>query len=472
MKKIILTFLSLVLCLSFSMKIAGEDGDNACGSKENPCGYIKISEDEHASDYVYTNEKQYVKMKDNQSFVHGDNFKSLAIFSSLVDIDLNNFILSATGLTTFPYKNDVLLNIKDSTASTNYINYEMHYTAGIIDMSQVAISVDTQSKYDTKMTLNSGVIKSEILINNYVENKMASIEINGGLVYSKDEIPFINYSSQDGEITINDGIIASNNTTNLITSNGKMPTITINGGIFAANPSEYMASTSKIMPYKMKVIGGSDNNSFTTSVNYIVIPDNNDKEVYVYKNSIATQSKNVLKVINADEEFDDTNKLADVFNDEYKQQLLNSFTDKEALDIIPMYVQFEDDNAIATIDNDLNDDTYSLSLYLNKETLAKIGSNKYALYQIDDDVNVLVDNETINKNHIDFETNKLGMYALVVYKEVSPTPEATPTPATVENKDSSTTKVVTCKEAMGSKDWIWSESKKACVYKVSNTSGK
>ncbi len=33
-------------------------------------------------------------------------------------------------------------------------------------------------------------------------------------------------------------------------------------------------------------------------------------------------------------------------------------------------------------------------------------------------------------------------------------------------------KVVTCKEAMGSSEWTWSESKKACVYKVSNTSSK
>ena len=32
------------------------------------------------------------------------------------------------------------------------------------------------------------------------------------------------------------------------------------------------------------------------------------------------------------------------------------------------------------------------------------------------------------------------------------------------------TKVITCEEAMNSKNWIWSESKKACVYKVSDTS--
>ncbi len=36
--------------------------------------------------------------------------------------------------------------------------------------------------------------------------------------------------------------------------------------------------------------------------------------------------------------------------------------------------------------------------------------------------------------------------------------------------DSNNTKVVTCEEAMNSKNWTWSESKKACVYRVTNTS--
>ena len=42
----------------------------------------------------------------------------------------------------------------------------------------------------------------------------------------------------------------------------------------------------------------------------------------------------------------------------------------------------------------------------------------------------------------------------------------------VMGKDSHENKVVTCEEAMNSKNWTWSESKKACVYRVSNTSSK
>ncbi len=394
---------------------------------------------------------------------------------------MNNFILSGGGLTTNPSGNKVMLNIKDSTASTEYIDDEIHYTAGIIDMGQVGIQDDSTSNYDAKMTLNSGIVKSKIFIFDYKQNKTVSIEINGGLVYSKDETPLKNQSNQVGEVTINGGIIAPNNTTSLITSSGTMPKITINGGIFTANPSEYMADTSKIMSYKMTIVKPNtsgtdgDNNSFSTSVNYIVIPNNSDKEVYVYNNGIAIQGKNVLKVINADEIFADNKKLSDIFDEEYKAKLLNSFNDRQAIDIIPMYAEFENNDVDATSVNDL-DDTYSLSLYLNKDTLDKIKDNNYALYQIDDDVNKIVDNAEIKQNHIDFSTNKLGMYALVVYEKniPAPSPEPTSTPTTEENndKDNSSTKVVTCAEVMGSKDWIWSESKKACVYKVTNTNSK
>ncbi len=59
---------------------------------------------------------------------------------------------------------------------------------------------------------------------------------------------------------------------------------------------------------------------------------------------------------------------------------------------------------------------------------------------------------------VKFKTDKFSTYALV-YKD-----------AKKESDSSSSKKVVTCEEAMNSKNWIWSESKKACVYKVSNTS--
>ncbi len=62
----------------------------------------------------------------------------------------------------------------------------------------------------------------------------------------------------------------------------------------------------------------------------------------------------------------------------------------------------------------------------------------------------------VNKT-ITFKTNKFSTYALV-YKDTI--------------RDNNTGSSLTCEEYMGSNDWTWSETKKACVYRVSNTSVK
>ncbi len=69
---------------------------------------------------------------------------------------------------------------------------------------------------------------------------------------------------------------------------------------------------------------------------------------------------------------------------------------------------------------------------------------------------------------ITFKTDKFSTYA-ICYKD-SKKEEKKEESNTSSN--TSSTKVVTCEEAMNSKNWTWSESKKACVYKVSNTSSK
>ncbi len=57
-----------------------------------------------------------------------------------------------------------------------------------------------------------------------------------------------------------------------------------------------------------------------------------------------------------------------------------------------------------------------------------------------------------------FKSDKFSPY-IMAYKDTKK-----------EELNTSSTKVVTCEEAMNSKDWVWSETKKACVYKVSDTS--
>ena len=66
---------------------------------------------------------------------------------------------------------------------------------------------------------------------------------------------------------------------------------------------------------------------------------------------------------------------------------------------------------------------------------------------------------------VTFTTDKFSTYA-IVYKDAKKEEKKE------ESNNNSSNKVVTCEEAMNSKNWTWSEAKKACVYRVSKTSTK
>lgn len=87
----------------------------------------------------------------------------------------------------------------------------------------------------------------------------------------------------------------------------------------------------------------------------------------------------------------------------------------------------------------------------------------------------------LNGNELTFKTDRFSTYVVVGYKSVSggttpsTKPETKPTvssPSKAGPKDLNAGGIITCDEEMGSTNWIWSESKGACVYKVSNTSVK
>ena len=79
----------------------------------------------------------------------------------------------------------------------------------------------------------------------------------------------------------------------------------------------------------------------------------------------------------------------------------------------------------------------------------------------DNKVDILDASFNSSNKTITFKTDKFSTYA-IVYKD------------TYNNNsgDSNQGSNLTCEEYMNSKNWTWSESKKACVYRVSNTSSK
>ena len=75
----------------------------------------------------------------------------------------------------------------------------------------------------------------------------------------------------------------------------------------------------------------------------------------------------------------------------------------------------------------------------------------------------------LNDNVLTFNSGKFSTF-VICYEDTKKEEKKEETTTTTDT--TSSTKVVTCEEAMNSKDWTWSESKKACVYRVTNTGSK
>ena len=143
--------------------------------------------------------------------------------------------------------------------------------------------------------------------------------------------------------------------------------------------------------------------------------------------------------------------FGDEFYFELYEEISNSSVNTRATggDVI------EETNSPISINVELPDNLINANNNINREyKIARVHNGEYDLLDA-----------TLNSdNTLTFKTNKFSTFA-IVYKDVKKD----------DNKSSATInsnyKVVTCEEEIGI-GWTWSENKKACVYKVTNTSSK
>ena len=185
-----------------------------------------------------------------------------------------------------------------------------------------------------------------------------------------------------------------------------------------------------------------EDEEFTTGyyydVDFCILEDNNPEYDWLYR----TISNNLTGTLNG-ESFD----AIGVFEDQYSALLTKIYE--------PLY------KSITSVD-DIEDQTYT-GKAIEPKVVVKDGTT------------VLVEGKDYSveyKNNVNVSTDKepatvvitgIGDYAGTINKNFK---------INEVKKESSSNKVVTCEEAMNSKNWTWSESKKACVYKVTNTSSK
>lgn len=149
-----------------------------------------------------------------------------------------------------------------------------------------------------------------------------------------------------------------------------------------------------------------------------------------------------------------------------KQTPSNSKLDQ----IVPLDINLYsvDENGVSTKITSLNS-PITINMYLPDDIVDSIKNKTIKVARYHGGVLSMLD-ASLNGNILTFKTDKFSTYAIVAYGAVTPTSNVADKKA--GPKDLNSDGIITCDEEMGSKNWIWSETKGACVYKVSNTSTK
>ena len=232
---------------------------------------------------------------------------------------------------------------------------------------------------------------------------------------------------------------------------------TISGGTFSSDVSKYLISgynVAKINEAYSVVKDGEkiDVTSPTPTV---------DETTYDEVKKVKSDSNGILLKTDLVNDLQSNEK--DMLN---KQTLSNSKLDQ----IVPLDINLYsiDVNGLSTKITSLNS-PITINMYLPDDIVDSIKNKTIKVARFHGGVLSMLD-ASLNGNILTFKTDKFSTYAIVAYGAVTPTSNVADKKA--GPKDLNSDGIITCDEEMGSKNWIWSETKGACVYKVSNTSTK
>lgn len=367
------------------------------------------------------------------------------------------------------------------------------------------ISNDTITNYGTLIIRGDGNLNNKtkdkaIIINN------GNLIIDGPTFYGGKELraQFINTKN----LSIEDGTFLPWTSTWAIAEDGK---IVINGGVFG-NSLKCFESTNGVIELRGGRYSGRsvEELPYYLADGYCFTINKEDGRIEAVKKTETSINKPTL-VANKDnlDSVKDTKGLEDIISvgiklENKKTDELKDEQKKELDTFIKENVNTDVEHHIICLDLKLigakNDGTkvdeitevlakpLTVSVALSDADVNNLKGKTIKVIRYhtnaDGSVEVTYLDAELNGNELTFKTDRFSTYVVVGYRQAggtTPTPTPTPTPTakpTVSNtsnagpKDLNGDGVITCDEEMGSANWIWSESKKACVYKVSNTSVK
>lgn len=325
------------------------------------------------------------------------------------------------------------LNIKDGTyTSAGEFKTSPNENGTTVDGAALAVSQHTK-KLPIDVTIDGGSFKGEYSL--YEANVQGNDEESLAKVNIK-----INDGNFDGKFFIENNAEKS-----------------IKGGNYSVDVSKYLISgynVAKINEAYSVVKDGEkiDVTSPTPAV---------DETTYDEVKKVKSDSNGILL------ETDLVNALQSNEKDMLNKQIpSNSKLDQ----IVPLDINLYsvDENGVSTKITSLNS-PITINMYLPDDIVDSIKNKTIKVARFHGGVLSMLD-ASLNGNILTFKTDKFSTYAIVAYGAVTPTSNVADKKA--GPKDLNSDGIITCDEEMGSKNWIWSETKGACVYKVSNTSVK
>ncbi len=232
---------------------------------------------------------------------------------------------------------------------------------------------------------------------------------------------------------------------------------TISGGTFSSDVSKYLISGYNVAKINdtYKVVKDGEKIDVTSPTPTV------DETTYDEVKKVQSNSNGILLKTDLVNDLQSNEK--DMLN---KQTPSNSKLDQ----IVPLDINLYsvDENGVSTKITSLNS-PITINMYLPDDIVDSIKNKTIKVARFHGGVLSMLD-AGLNGNILTFKTDKFSTYAIVAYGAVTPTSNVADKKA--GPKDLNSDGIITCDEEMGSKNWNWSESKGACVYKVSNTSTK
>ena len=340
------------------------------------------------------------------------------------------------------------------------------------------------------VVINGGTSISGDYYGLYVSNSksQATVTVNDCIFDGNAYSVYLNRENSlysDSTVVINGGTYNKPITTGNAVNKDAM---TVKGGTFPSDVSEYLASDYNVVKlndvYKVvkndtkvevpdtttAVAAVSEDARSTINNAASSIKDNNGDSVTITASTqivLASESKTLNET-----ETDQVEAVKETIVEELKVD-----TSKQELKYIPLDITLTAINGDAsTRITDLGEDSTGeaveipVTLYLNDNTVALLNGKEIKVIRIhkntegNDEIAILP--ATLTNNALTFNSGKFSTYVIAYSSSVSTNTET----KSYSSKDKNQDGVISCEEEMDSANWIWSESKKACVYKVSNTS--